>query len=270
MSFPALAYRAHIKAAAARPPSVFYVVPGACVPASHQNRRYAAPVSFLCRSQRLRTGLTSKPPLRGSRQVSMLSPALAYRAHIKTAATRRRSVFYVVSGACVPGSHQHRRYAARQFSMLFRRLRTGLTSKPPLRGAGQFSMLFPALAYRPHINTAATRLVSRWSYALFAEISCPNESFHPAREMEVSARRVVWPEESSPTRSSHKKRCHQTSCLARRKQPNQIKPQKTVPPDELSGQKEATQPEQAIKNGVTNKPSTLAAVADPKDSKIKP
>ena len=75
----------------------------------------------------------------------MLFPALAYRAHINTAATRRRSVFYIV----------------------------------------------PALAYRAHIKAAATRLVARWPYALFAEISCPNESFHPAMEMEVSARRVV-------------------------------------------------------------------------------
>jgi hypothetical protein len=41
-----------------------------------------------------------------------------------------------------------------------------------------------------------------------------------------------------------------------------------VPPDELSGQKEATQPDQAIKNGVTDKPSTLAAVADSKDPKF--
>src|ERR1019366_322163 len=233
-----------------------------------------------CCSRRLRTGLTSKPPLRGAGQFSMSFPALAYRPHIKTAATRRPSVFYVVPALA---SRPHTKPAATRRPSVFyvvpalayrphikaaatRRpsvfyVVPALAYRPHIKAAAtrrpSVFYVVPALAYRPHIKAAATRLVSRWPYALFAEISCPNESFHPAREMEVSARRVVWPEESSPTRESHKKRCRQTSCLARRKQPNQIKPQKTVPPDELSGQKEATKPEQAIKNGVTNKPSTL-------------
>ena len=198
----------------------------------------------------------------------MSFPALAYRAHINTAATRRVS-FLCCSGACVPGSHQSRRYAAPvSFLCCSRRLRTGLTSTPPLRGSflGGPTRCSQRLAAQMKASTRR----GKWKCPP-DELSGQKKAAQPDQATKNGAtRRVVWPEESSPTRSSHKKRCHQTSCLARRKQPNQIKPQKTVPPDELSGQKEATQPEQAIKNGVTNKPSTLAAVADPKDSKIKP
>src|ERR1039458_10870879 len=83
------------------------------------------------------------------------------------------------------------------------------------------------------------------------ELSGQKKAAQPDQATKNGAtRRVVWPEGSNPTRASHKKRCHKQAKHAG-----------------CCGRSQRFQ-NQAIKNGVTDKPSALAAVADSKDPKF--